>query len=99
MAESANSPATYENDSANVPHAAGSSAARPRSGEGKCSGRAIDLCSWLLSAGNSAAAFYLVFFHTGPAQTLGVSLKTLYNRLNLYEAAGQLEPVRSEAGA
>ena len=44
----------------------------------KVSGRAGDggvgVFSWLLSAGYALAAFYLVAFHTGVAQTLGVTL-------------------------
>ncbi len=35
---------------------------------------AINPYDWLLSAGHSAAAFYLVLFFDGPAQTLGVTL-------------------------
>ena len=37
-------------------------------------GRPRGLCSWLLSAGYSLAASYLVLFHTGAAQTFGVTL-------------------------
>ena len=31
------------------------------------------------------------------ARRLGISLKTLYNRLNVYQAAGQLESSESSA--
>ena len=37
-------------------------------------GRPHGLCSWLLSTGYSLAASYLVLFHTGAAQTFGVTL-------------------------